>query len=95
MVLRDEFLVKTDEVLRVDARHEFPAEVKRLGNGAVLVAALAQEAVFKDRREVKQLLVTLVQCVLTDDGDEMQDALEPAEAESDDEEEEEEEVKMA
>ena len=48
VVLRDEFLVKTDEVLRVDAGHQFPAKVEGLGDGPVLVTTLAQEAVLED-----------------------------------------------
>ena len=42
VVLRDEFLVKADEVLRVDAGHEFPAKVEGFGDGTVLVTALSQ-----------------------------------------------------
>src|SRR6056300_577222 len=69
VVLADEFLVKTDKVLCVNAGHEFPTEVECLFDGSVFVAGLSKELVLKDTREVKQLLVTFVERVFADDGD--------------------------
>ena len=48
MVLLDELLIESDEVLCIDIRHEFPTKIQSLVNGSVFIPVLPQELVLED-----------------------------------------------
>ena len=70
MILLDEFLVKSDEILCVDAGHEIPTEIQSLIDGSIFIPILPQELILEDICELQKLQISLIKRILSDNRNE-------------------------